>query len=155
MKPSSQILYPDSQIDTMQANKMVYGEGFLPRLGGPEVNKNVIWRKELSVLKINYLSNHGRVAFSNRWGDFMYHMPCTSLTYCTVGVTKMMYSEEPIGRWIRKNLIAFEQIIHSLEQINFMSAKSATRIILTSITNIAQVAQEKIKISMGIKTSLI
>lgn len=36
-----------------------------------------------------------------------------------------------------------------------MSAISATRIVLMFVTNIVQVAQEKIKISMGIKTSLI
>lgn len=40
MEPGTQILYPGPKIDNVKANKMVDREGYLPCLGGPEVNTN-------------------------------------------------------------------------------------------------------------------
>lgn len=40
-------------------DKLVYGKGFLLGFGGFEVNKNIIWGKEILVLKIYYLLNYG------------------------------------------------------------------------------------------------
>lgn len=40
------VLYSGPQIDTLQENKMVYGEVLLPGLGGPEVNKKMLFEEK-------------------------------------------------------------------------------------------------------------
>ena len=45
------VLYAGPQIDTLQENKMVYGEVLLPGLSGPEVNKKCYLRKRIISVK--------------------------------------------------------------------------------------------------------